>query len=1038
MDLLPRADTLRVAVPPAEPGSVVSFVLPSIPPGTGPVTYRYLPGPRVRAIGIAPGEPVEWAAQRGPFAFAFALPRAIPAGVFDAGTVVTERPGMEPWVVRLEGSVLQRFRLETALVPVSAVNIPGGEARLRYSVRNLGNATDTVQIELRPDAAWTTRDLPLRVAIAPGDSAVGEARLGIPETATPGATNVVQLAVTGREGTPRISSGSVLVSGSAVLAERWTRLTTDVFVGGAADSRWGGDGIRPALVVRSTGRLGQSAELEIHGRQGAPYTSVPVFQRFLYAPEILVSLRAPAWSAAAGDVVGLGPRLGGVLQGRGVAGSIRAAGVETRGLLAGGAGPAGGEGGHTAHLAVRADRAGARFGASASDVDQPAWLGGTRARVQSVLGTLEMVRSDQSLSVEVGWLRVGAARDALLTGSGILPASGAPRPGSDSARSYVAGPAVDAMYSVYGRAGSVNARLRHVPATAAGADLRGNEAVIAGRLRVAAGAELFGTAAATSDPRIGAVDPFRTNSAQVGSRLSGTGRYVDVAASVSRSEQSLPRARSVDRASVLSSAGLTGRAFGVHLSGEVGHEQLRGAALGAGTEDRRLFASLQGTARYQGSGGYLAASAARRHYPFGGSPVTLDVYGGLQRRGFELEGGANLAVAEEEGWRDGVGARLGASYEVVGGTVLVGGVDVRPGVGSGTQLTLGVRRRVGVVVPIPVATALSGTVYHDRNGDGVRDPGEPGLPGVVVGLGYLRATSDANGRYAFPRDLPGADVVVDPVTLPASLRVPPARLVRTAATRQLDLPATEAARLALLLRLDRNRNGLADPDEPAATDAHVTLLDPEGRRRDAQPDTAGRLALDGLLPGRYRIEVAGAMVGERRPEPSVDSLVLAPGERVERVVVVRDASRQIRFGPRNAPQPAPPEPGTPPKSGPSAASPPGEEACLRVLFRSGSASARGIDRAARRALGCLPPAPQAICLVGRTDDLGSTVFNDRLARRRALFVRDALVRAGVEGGRLKVQARGEREIPPGPLSPDARATYRVVEIGSGAVCADAG
>ena len=58
------------------------------------------------------------------------------------------------------------------------------------------------------------------------------------------------------------------------------------------------------------------------------------------------------------------------------------------------------------------------------------------------------------------------------------------------------------------------------------------------------------------------------------------------------------------------------------------------------------------------------------------------------------------------------------------------------------------------------ANTLSGTVWWDRNADGVRDPGEPGIPGHMVFLdqngsgereaGEAADVTDGNGEYRFP------------------------------------------------------------------------------------------------------------------------------------------------------------------------------------------------------------------------------------------------------------------------------------------------
>jgi hypothetical protein len=46
--------------------------------------------------------------------------------------------------------------------------------------------------------------------------------------------------------------------------------------------------------------------------------------------------------------------------------------------------------------------------------------------------------------------------------------------------------------------------------------------------------------------------------------------------------------------------------------------------------------------------------------------------------------------------------------------------------------------------------AATGFVFDDRNGDGAREPGEPGLPAVQVSNGVDVATTDATGAYRLP------------------------------------------------------------------------------------------------------------------------------------------------------------------------------------------------------------------------------------------------------------------------------------------------
>lgn len=63
----------------------------------------------------------------------------------------------------------------------------------------------------------------------------------------------------------------------------------------------------------------------------------------------------------------------------------------------------------------------------------------------------------------------------------------------------------------------------------------------------------------------------------------------------------------------------------------------------------------------------------------------------------------------------------------------------------------------------------TGRVFEDANGNGVRDPAEPGIAGVGVSDGRTLVATDASGVYRFPRGA-GADVVF--VVKPATHALP--------------------------------------------------------------------------------------------------------------------------------------------------------------------------------------------------------------------------------------------------------------------------
>lgn len=66
-----------------------------------------------------------------------------------------------------------------------------------------------------------------------------------------------------------------------------------------------------------------------------------------------------------------------------------------------------------------------------------------------------------------------------------------------------------------------------------------------------------------------------------------------------------------------------------------------------------------------------------------------------------------------------------------------------------------------------------GVVFEDRNSNGQRDPGEPGLPGVVVSNQFEVVVTDADGKY----ELPVTDDTIIYVVKPAGYQTPVDKLM---------------------------------------------------------------------------------------------------------------------------------------------------------------------------------------------------------------------------------------------------------------------
>ncbi len=178
-------------------------------------------------------------------------------------------------------------------------------------------------------------------------------------------------------------------------------------------------------------------------------------------------------------------------------------------------------------------------------------------------------------------------------------------------------------------------------------------------------------------------------------------------------------------------------------------------------------------------------------------------------------------------------------------------------------------------------------VWDDLDGDGVQDPGEPGLDGITVLVGtrgpdgvcgtaddgpQTAATTSGGGLYAV-EGLPPADycVIVDGASLPAGyvpttggglLGVPlsPGQVVTTA-----DFGFRRVGAIGDRVWRDVDRDGVQDPGEPGLTGVTVVLLEagPDGAFGTADdvtfPDAVtgadGAYLFAGLPAGLYRVDV---------------------------------------------------------------------------------------------------------------------------------------------------------------------------------------
>jgi hypothetical protein len=224
---------------------------------------------------------------------------------------------------------------------------------------------------------------------------------------------------------------------------------------------------------------------------------------------------------------------------------------------------------------------------------------------------------------------------------------------------------------------------------------------------------------------------------------------------------------------------------------------------------------------------------------------------------------------------------------------------------------------------LPYGT-LEGTVYSDLDANGVRDAGEPPVPGIAVRLdGGALTRTDAAGRYIFHNVIEGEHTVeLDMEELPVSYNPPEAVRVRVRVERLRpgghDFGLVRTGSLA-----GRVEEALASGERRGLAGALVTLLP---RDFSTFTDEDGAFAFSNLPPGRYtvRLEAESLPPGAQIADVERKDLALAAGGElavapfVLTLLVEDKPVRQIlqkeQVVPRTRPKPRPTLPPGAPKT----------------------------------------------------------------------------------------------------------------------------
>lgn len=183
---------------------------------------------------------------------------------------------------------------------------------------------------------------------------------------------------------------------------------------------------------------------------------------------------------------------------------------------------------------------------------------------------------------------------------------------------------------------------------------------------------------------------------------------------------------------------------------------------------------------------------------------------------------------------------------------------------------------------------VAGVVFEDLNGNGKRDAGERGVPGVVLRQAGVKLVTEADGVYRAPANVRGR-LQVDPLGLPAGFVASPRATRDLAEVRDIPLVQTGTLKVRMALA--------ADPDgrvpQVVLSRASVWLVDAEGMEWVGRVDEDNLVHFENVPVGRYSFRFDFSRLSEQlRAEEGVLVEVAAAAER-EVTVTLR--GRNVRL-----------------------------------------------------------------------------------------------------------------------------------------------
>jgi len=195
-----------------------------------------------------------------------------------------------------------------------------------------------------------------------------------------------------------------------------------------------------------------------------------------------------------------------------------------------------------------------------------------------------------------------------------------------------------------------------------------------------------------------------------------------------------------------------------------------------------------------------------------------------------------------------------------------------------------------IVIPFfgPTYGIIRGHVFIDKNKNGILDPGEEGVPGLLLSANGQEAITGTNGRFVFSSLLPDhywVKIAEMPFGLSPLCKLPIAETLVAGQQVELLIPMESKSVISGVVFHDLDQDGRRDAGEPGVAGVQVLIANPGSQNRTTT-DGAGRFSVV-AQPGIYTVELVVTSLSERF-DPTTPTQV--------QVLVKERASVQVQFG----------------------------------------------------------------------------------------------------------------------------------------------